>query len=153
MMPGLAATMLNAMPQEHERGLGLWQAEWETVPEAFRITGAALAYSIELAEGFEVDAARMQANFDALLGLTMAEAVSAALALKIGRSEAHALLREATDHALHTKRPLCEILKQSATVLQHLTSEDIDRLMDPHAYLGATHRFIANVLGEPHADN
>ena len=25
-MPALAATMLQAMPQEHERGLGLWQA-------------------------------------------------------------------------------------------------------------------------------
>ena len=35
-MPGLASTMLHAMSQEHERGLGLWQAEWDTVPEAFR---------------------------------------------------------------------------------------------------------------------
>lgn len=27
--PGLVATMLAAMPQEHERSLGLWHAEWE----------------------------------------------------------------------------------------------------------------------------
>jgi 3-carboxy-cis,cis-muconate cycloisomerase len=152
-MPGLAATMLNAMPQEHERGLGLWQTEWDVVPEAFRITAAALGYSIDLAEGLEVDAASMQANFDALLGLTMAEAVSAALAPKIGRSEAHALLRDATDHVLRTKRPLGDVLKQSAAVLQHLTCDDIDRLMDPRAYLGSTQRFIANVLEDPHADS
>jgi 3-carboxy-cis,cis-muconate cycloisomerase len=151
-MPGLAATMLNAMPQEHERGLGLWQAEWDIVPEAFRITAAALAHSIDIAEGLEVDVARMRANFDALLGLTMAEAVNATLATKIGRSEAHALLREAADHALRTKRPLGDVLKQSAAVLQHLTSNDIDRLMDPRAYLGSTQRFIANVLEDPHAE-
>ena len=31
--PGLVATMLSAMPQEHERGLGGWQAEWDVLPE------------------------------------------------------------------------------------------------------------------------
>ena len=31
--PGLVATMLSAMPQEHERGLGGWQAEWDALPE------------------------------------------------------------------------------------------------------------------------
>ena len=30
--PGLVATILSAMPQEHERGLGGWQAEWDTIP-------------------------------------------------------------------------------------------------------------------------
>ena len=39
-VPGLVSTMLVAMQQEHERGLGLWQAEWETLPEIFRITAA-----------------------------------------------------------------------------------------------------------------
>ncbi len=32
-VPGLVATMLSAMLQEHERGLGGWQAEWETLPD------------------------------------------------------------------------------------------------------------------------
>ena len=32
-IPALVSVMLAAMPQEHERGLGLWQAEWETLPE------------------------------------------------------------------------------------------------------------------------
>ena len=98
-MPGLASTMLQAMPQEHERGLGLWQAEWDTVPEAFRLTASALAYSIEIAEGLQVDAARMTANLDSLLGLPLSEAVNAALALKVGRSMAHDLLRTAAERA------------------------------------------------------
>jgi 3-carboxy-cis,cis-muconate cycloisomerase len=152
-MPGLAATMLNAMVQEHERGLGLWQAEWETVPEAFRLSAAALAYSIEIAEGLEVDAVRMRVNFDALLGVTLSEAVSAALASKIGRSAAHALLQEATRRALHQKRHLGDVLKEMPEVIEHLRCEEIEALMDPRAYLGSAQRFITQVLEGPHADS
>ena len=39
--PGLVATMLSAMPQEHERGLGGWQAEWDVLPELVRVTASA----------------------------------------------------------------------------------------------------------------
>ena len=102
-MPGLVATMLNAMPQEHERGLGLWQAEWDTVPEAFRLASASVAYAIEIAEGLKVDAGRMQANIEATLGLPLAEAVSVALAPGMGRTAAHDLLRKAADGARNRK--------------------------------------------------
>ncbi|MBV8629297.1 MAG: hypothetical protein JOZ83_00120, partial [Silvibacterium sp.] len=150
-MAGLAATMVVAIPQEHERGLGLWQSEWKTVPEAFRIAAAALAYSLEIAENLNADAARMHANFDALLGTTMSEAVSAALAAKIGRSAAHELLREATSCALRDKQHLGTVLKGMPAVTGHLSSVEIDRLMEPRAYLGSAQRFIKRVLGESHA--
>ena len=31
--PGLVSTVLSAMVQEHERGVGGWHAEWQTLPE------------------------------------------------------------------------------------------------------------------------
>jgi 3-carboxy-cis,cis-muconate cycloisomerase len=151
-MPGLVATMLHAMPQEHERGLGLWQAEWETLPEAFRLTAASLAYAVEITQGLQVDAARMQSNLDGLLGLPLSEAVNAALAPKVGRSTAHDLLRTATQRAAKEKRNLAGILKQLPEVTAHLTDVEIDRLLDPRAYLGSAQRFIARVLGEADAD-
>lgn len=151
-MPGLAATMLQAMAQEHERGLGTWQAEWETVPEAFRLAAAALASSIEVAEELEIDAERMQSNFDALHGLTLSEAVSAALAPKIGRSAAHDLMRAATARALKDKRSLVEVLKQSSEVTTQLSELEIDQLLDPLGYLGSAERFIARVLREADAE-
>ena len=151
-MPGLASTMLHAMSQEHERGLGLWQAEWETVPEAFKLTAAALVYSIEIAQGLQVDAARMISNLDSLLGLPLSEAVNAALAPKVGRSTAHDLLRTATERAAAEKRNLADILKQLPQVTAHLTEAEIDRLLDPRAYLGSAQRFISRVLGEADAN-
>ncbi len=150
-MPGLVVTMLHAMQQEHERGLGLWQAEWETVPEAFRLTGAALAYAIEIAEGLVVDADRMRVNFDALLGMSMAEAVSTALTRKMGRGEAHEVLRKATARAKREKKHLGEVLKSMPEVSALLSGEEVDRLLEPRAYLGSAQIFIARVLGEPDA--
>ncbi len=150
-MPGLVVTMLHAMPQEHERGLGLWQAEWETVPQAFRLTAAALGYATEIAEGLIVNADRMRANFDALLGISMAEAVSSTLAPKIGSSAANNLLRKAVARAKEEKRHLGEVLKSMPEVSARLTAEDIDQLMDPRGYLGSSRRLIARALSEPDA--
>ncbi|KAA6461857.1 3-carboxy-cis,cis-muconate cycloisomerase [Acidobacteria bacterium AB60] len=149
-MPALAATMLHAMPQEHERALGLWQAEWQTVPEAFRLAAAALAYATDIATHLHVDPDRMRANLDALLGLNLSEAVSTALADNIGRAAAHDLLRRAAARAQHAKLPLADVLKQLPEVTQHLSPSEIDRLLDPRHYLGSTQRFIAAVLREDH---
>ena len=150
--PGLVATILTAMEQEHERGLGLWQAEWETLPEIFRLTAAALERSIETAEGLTVDAVRMRTNFDALLGMPLSEAVVAALAAKIGRSVAHEILERATLHATTAKRHLADVLKSLPEVTAHLNDAEIDRLFDPGEYLGSARRFIERALGESDAD-
>ncbi len=148
-MPGLVITMLHAMPQEHERGLGVWQAEWETVPEAFRLAAVALQSAAELAEGLEVHGDRMRWNFEALLGVSMAEAVSSALAKTMPRAEANELLRRAATQAVQQRMNLGDVLRSMPEVSMHLSAAEIDRLMEGENYLGSAQRFIARVLGEP----
>ncbi len=150
-MPGLSATMLHAMQQEHERGLGQWQAEWDLIPEAFRLTSASISYATEVIEGMEVNVDRMQANLAAMYGVTQAEAVSSALAEKIGRSEAHEVLRVAVDRAVMERRPLSDVLREKFEVMNYLNDADIDRLLDPQNYLGSAQRFIARVIGDEDA--
>jgi 3-carboxy-cis,cis-muconate cycloisomerase len=150
-MPGLATTMLLAMPQEHERGLGLWQAEWETVPEAFRLASASISYATDLTENLQVHPERMQANMEARLGLPLAEAVSAALAPRIGRIAAHELLRRASTEALKQDRQLSDVLKKMPEATVHLTHAEIGHLLDPHNYLGSAERFVARVVGDDDA--
>jgi 3-carboxy-cis,cis-muconate cycloisomerase len=72
--PGLVATILTAMPQEHERGLGGWQAEWETMPELVRVTGAAARAMAEALEGLVVETGRMRANLDITHGRSSGDA-------------------------------------------------------------------------------
>jgi 3-carboxy-cis,cis-muconate cycloisomerase len=67
-VPGLVATMLSVMDGEHERAAGAWQAEWETLRELLRCTGAAVAWLRELLERLEVDPDRMRINLIAALG-------------------------------------------------------------------------------------
>ena len=152
-MPGLAATLLHAMPQEHERGPGLWQAEWDTVPEAFCLASASVAYAIEIAEGLQVDAGRMHANMEATLGLPMSEAVSVALAPRMGRVAAHHLLRQAADRAQAENRRLSDVLKQMPEVKAHLSDAEIDELLDARNYLGSAQRFINQVVGDQNAND
>jgi len=150
-MPGLAATMLFAMPQEHERGLGLWQAEWDTVPEAFRLASASISYAIDLAENLQVHPERMLANIEAMSGLPLAEAVSSALAPKIGKAAAYKLLRTASTDAVKQNCQLSNVLKKMPEATAHLTEAEIDRLLDPRNYLGSADRFVAKVVGDDNA--
>lgn len=145
-VPNLVATMLAAMVQEHERGLGGWHAEWETLPEIAILAGGALAQLHAVLAGLEIDAARMRANLDATYGLTLAEAVMMALGERIGRLDAHHLIGSACRSALAGQRPLRAVLGEMPAVTEHLAPAELDRLLDPAAYLGATGVFVERVL-------
>ena len=62
----------------------------------------------------------MRANLDATHGLIMAEAVTMALAEKIGKSEAHHLVEAASKQAVAGKKSLREVLAGDPKVTAHL---------------------------------
>jgi 3-carboxy-cis,cis-muconate cycloisomerase len=73
-VPGLVATILSCMEQEHERAAGAWQAEWGTQTELIRLVGSATAWSRELLEHLEVDSGRMGENLQRLAAAGVPEA-------------------------------------------------------------------------------
>src|SRR3990167_2196351 len=99
-VPGLLSTLFSAMPQEHERSLGLWHAEWETLPEICCLVSGSLKQALLVADGLEVDADRMARNLDLTQGLVLAEAVSIVLAQRVGRDTAHHLLERCCKRAV-----------------------------------------------------
>lgn len=145
-VPGLVATMLAAAVQEHERGLGNWPAEWETLPQIVMLAGGALAAMAQTAEGLEVHADRMRANLDLTNGLVFAEAVQMALAPTLGRDAAHALVASACRRAAAERVHLREILAEEPRVKPVLDYEAIARLFDPMRYLGESSAYIARAL-------
>jgi 3-carboxy-cis,cis-muconate cycloisomerase len=146
MAPNLAATIFAAQVQDHERSAGPWHAEWPTLPTLMLVTSGALAAIVDLAEGLEVDAARMRTNLDATHGLIMAEAVTFALAEKIGKSDAHALIEAASKKAVAEKRHLRDVLTEPSFVSDLLSAEQIDALFEPMAYQGASQALIDRLL-------
>ena len=145
-VPSLVSVMLAAMGQEHERGLGNWHAEWETLPEICLLAAGALAQLTHVVEGLAIDAARMRRNLDATQGLIVAEAVSAALAPKLGRATAQGLIEAACLRAAAQRRPLREVLARDEVVSRHLDGAELDRLLDPVNYLGLAQQLAARVL-------
>jgi 3-carboxy-cis,cis-muconate cycloisomerase len=144
-VPGLVSTMLSAMVQEDERGLGNWHAEWETLPEVFRLTGGALHQLGTIIPNVEVDAAKMKRNLDATHGLIFAEAVTMALASQIGKSEAHKRIEAASRKTLETEKHFREVLAQDKSVTDHLSRKELDRLFVPENYFGAAEELIDRV--------
>ena len=146
--PGLVATLLAAMPQEHERSLGLWHAEWETLPELCCLVSGALQQALLVVPGLEVDAARMRHNLDLTQGLVLAEAVSIALAQRIGRDAAHHLVERCCRQAVEEGAHLRAVLGANTEVAAQLCAEELDRLLDPAHYLGQARRWVDRAVAE-----
>src|SRR4051795_6041782 len=146
MAPNLAATIFAAQVQDHERSAGPWHAEWPTLPTLLLVTSGGLAAIVDIAEGLEVDAARMRVNLDATDGLIMAEAVTFALAEKIGKSDAHHLIEAASKKAVASKQHLRDVLMSDPKVTAHLGADKLAKLFDPMAYQGVSQELIDRLL-------
>jgi len=143
MAPNLAATIFAAQVQDHERSAGPWHAEWPTLPSLLLVTSGGLAAIVDIAEGLEVDAARMRANLDTTHGLIMAEAVTFALAEKIGgKSAAHHLVEAASKMASAEKRDLREVLTKNFGI----SADKIADLFEPMSYQGVSQALIDRLL-------
>lgn len=146
MAPQLAATIFAAQVQDHERSAGPWHAEWPTLPQLMLVASGALAAIVDIAEGLDVDAARMRSNLDATHGLIMAEAVTFALAERIGKSDAHHLIEAASKRAVAEKKHLREVLSADPQVTAHLPPEKIAALFEPMNYQGISQVLIDRLL-------
>jgi 3-carboxy-cis,cis-muconate cycloisomerase len=144
--PGLVATMLGAMMQEHERGAGTWQAEWETLPALLRLTGSAAALVRELLAGLEVDPEKMRADMDMTGGLVMSESVAAALAPALGRADAQDLVEKAARESVQSGRAFRDVLLDQPAVADSLGADGVDAALDPRSYLGVAAELIDRAL-------
>jgi 3-carboxy-cis,cis-muconate cycloisomerase len=145
-VPGLVSTMLAAMTQEQERGLGAWHAEWETLPEIVGLTAGALHQLTYLTPKLQLDIERMKTNLEAGKGLIFTEALSAALGAKIPRSQARQLVDAAVQLAGKDKLHLRDVIQQDKTITQLLSPGDLDQLFDARNYSGSASRNIDAVI-------
>jgi 3-carboxy-cis,cis-muconate cycloisomerase len=145
-VPGLVSTMLSAMVQEHERALGGWQAEWDTLPQIISLTGDSLRHMMTLMSGLEINTARMLNNLEAMRGLIYSESVSMLFASRLGKSDAHELLEKASLQAVKENKHLKDVLLADPTVRAHFANADIAKLFDPLSYMGMADEFITRAI-------
>lgn len=145
-VPGLVSTMLSAMVQEHERSLGAWHAEWETLPEIVRLSAGALRHLREIAPNLQISTVRLREHLEDTRGLIFAERISMTLAERIGKQRAHQLVAEASRNAVTEHKHLRDTLLADAHIREHLSASEIGELFAPESYLGMAQQFIDRAI-------
>ena len=144
--PGLVGTMLSAMPQEHERAAGGWQAEWETMAALVDLTIDAARTAGDALEHVTVDAGRMEANLAAQGGVAFSESLAATLAPRTGRPAAMALVERLSRAAISGGRTLEDVATSDRELSNLLEREAIVQALTPVRVLGSAAVFIERVL-------
>ena len=134
------------MVQEHERGLGGWHAEWETLPELCLLAAGALRHGVETVEGIQLDPARMRENIAGAGGQLFAEAAASRLTERLGREEAHRLVERAARRAESGGKHLRAVLEEDPAARQHLSAAELDAIFDTSHPPGSAGSFIDRVL-------
>jgi len=140
------SSFLSGMLQEHERGLGGWQAEWETIPSVFECSSQAISAMVEISEALEVFPKRMLGNLVSTREGVFSERLSMALVPKLGRTAAQGLVSELVEYANQSNRTLSEVAFGNSTLLSHLSVEVIEAVFSVEKALGSSEQLIDRLL-------
>lgn len=141
--PGLVATVLSAMTQEHERAVGGWQGEWPALAELLRLAGSAASASRELLDQLDVDPRRMRQD---IVELSLSQQVTAELGKAIGSTQAREIVEAVAHQVGEGDDSFRELLLQVPEVRDGLGAEGLDRALSPDSYLGASDELIDRAL-------
>jgi len=144
---GTVPLALEASVTEHERDkIGL-QTEREFISKVCCMTAAAVAKLCAVIEGLSVRQENMERNLYLQKGMLLSEAVMMKLGLVLGRQEAHEIVYRICMDAFESGCTLKEGLMADPQVATRISSQEIDAMLDPHAYVGLASSFVDRVAG------
>lgn len=143
-----AGAPLENMISWHERDLANSANERIVIPHDVLLVGEILARVDRIVSGLRVDPGRMRENLERSGGAVMAEALLLGLTERgVARAEAHELLRQLTrELPSHDVKALLGRAKQDPKVRALLGEEEVERLLDPAAYVEASRRKTERLL-------
>jgi adenylosuccinate lyase len=148
-----AAHMGENLVHDHERDGRAWTGEWAILPGACLATGKALALLYDLLEHLDVHVDRMRDNLLATKGFVQAEHVMLALAPKVGKQSAHALVYRVAMSAAELGTPLREAALAEPQIVAQLGTAGIENLFDMAQSLGFCAQMVDRVLAQTRAPN
>ena len=145
-LPGLVASSMASLVQEHERSVGGWHSEWPILADALQTTGSALEAARGFLEVLTVDTDRMRANFDATHGAVAAEWLSMMARKALGREESQVVVRNVLARMHDERISLAQAVRDLPELRDALSADDLRVLRDPAAYLGVAEEFRRRLL-------
>lgn len=131
----LVPLALEAMLQDHEVSGAYTEMMDDALQRSCVLAGDLLVRMRTILSGLEVDRRRMRHNLALTGGLISSEAVMLALGAVIGRQQAHEVVRQAA-RQVHPGLGFAETLLRDRRVTDHLTAEELERLLDPLRHTG-----------------
>ena len=134
-------------PLWHERDLTNSSAERIMFPEACILTDYILNLTIKLMSNLVFYEDNIERNLNLTNGLIMAERLMAELTRAgMGKQTAYGVVRECAIKANKTGEALAEVILSKDEVKKFLSKEDVDKIMNPHTYIGSSQKIIEGVL-------
>ena len=138
--------LAESLVHDHERDGRAWKVEWGVIGPLCGMMGALLRLGQTMCAKLQVDAPRLLANLAATQGFVLSEGVMLALASRIGKQSAHDLVYHTAMQAAETGQSLKAALLAQPTIMQQLTADEIDLLLDYRRQLGLCPVFVDRVV-------
>lgn len=126
---------------EHERDLSNSSAERIIFSQTSILTHYIILQMNEILTSINVNTEKIQSNLYLSKGAQCAENLMIKLTDKIGRQEAHNLLKQ-----LSNERNFIESVKNNEIITKYFTNEQIDTILDPLNYLGLSEEIVEEFL-------
>lgn len=146
LVKGNMETTMESMFCEHERDGALWKIEWKSAPEVVILTGTSANNIKNVMANLKVDAKKMRSDLNVLRGLMQSEGIMLELGKHVGKQTAHGIVYQICMDTFEQHADFCEMLLKNETVAQHMTREEIQKILDPEGYTGLSGEICDRVV-------
>ena len=134
-------------PLWHERDLTNSSCERIMFPESCILTDYILALTIKLMNNLIFYDENIERNLNFTNGLIMAERLMAELTRAgMGKQTAYGVARKNAIKANKEKLLLADLILEDPDASQFLSKEDVERIMDPHTYIGSAPIIVDEII-------
>ncbi|AMK16394.1 adenylosuccinate lyase [Methanobrevibacter olleyae] len=134
-------------PLWHERDLTNSSCERIMFPESCILTDYILNLTIKLMNNLIFYDENIERNLNFSNGLIMAERLMAELTRAgMGKQTAYGVARKNAIKANKEKLLLADLILEDSDASQFLSKEDVERIMDPHTYIGSAPIIVDEIL-------
>jgi adenylosuccinate lyase len=141
-----AALLAESQVHDHERDGRAWKSEWAVFAETSMAAAKMLALTNTMTAHLVVHSQRALDNLEASRGFVFSEAVMLALAQRVGKQSAHALVYETAMKAHEEGRHLKDAILENPAIRQYLHAEAIEELFDYRRHTGRCRELVDRVL-------
>lgn len=146
LIKGNTESTIESMFCEHERDGALWKIEWKAANEVVILAGTSSTKAKNVMANLKVDTKKMRANLDILKGLMQSEGIMIELGKKIGKNKAHGIIYEICMDTFEKNEDFCEMLLKNEIVAEHMTRDEILKILDPEGYAGLSGEIVDGVV-------